>query len=140
MKVESAEVLRDLERSSCSVGPLEYRVIAAPNWHATSAVLLQMRRNTFVGRTKWLPRSWAKAREKFPVGHEFWIWLAQHGIRRPSPPGPSGATTPEKERKTKRVVLRLPPAAKSALDRLSRERGVAKSDVVAALLLRAATR
>jgi hypothetical protein len=62
---------------------------------------------------------------------EVWAWLREQGKTRPSPSGP---TTPEADRKTEQVKLRLLPRVTRALDALAVRRGLTRSECVAALV------
>ena len=65
------------------------------------------------------------------VDSDLWTWLRQHGVRRPSPSGTSGPTTPEAQRGTVQVLVRLAPDVAARLRELAAERGSTVSAIVA---------
>lgn len=75
-----------------------------------------------------------------PRDGEVWTWLREQGVRRPSPSGPSGRTTPDDERDGTRMTLRLDSATTRALDALARRWGVVRSQAIARALREAADR
>jgi len=64
---------------------------------------------------------------------EFWVWLRENGIRRPSPSGPRGPETrTEADRGGARV--RLDEAATSDADTLAKRWGVSRPEAIARAL------
>jgi hypothetical protein len=66
-----------------------------------------------------------------PVDGPEWEWLRAAGMRRPSPSGPSGPTTPAARRSTVQVSLRLARDDAARLRQIAAERGSTVSGLVA---------
>jgi len=82
---------------------------------------------------KWTRAPLRALARAYAVGEGPWPWLLEHGIRRPSPSGSSGATQPEGERLRKQRLLRLSDDEVEALDAVAERWGVSRSDAVARL-------
>jgi hypothetical protein len=74
-----------------------------------------------LGGGSWVPLTRA---EMLELTNRTWLWLRQRGIRRPSPSGPSGPTTPEGQRGTVQVLVRLAPDVAERLRDLAERRRV----------------
>ena len=85
-----------------------------------------------VPRGEWLSVGQAELRT-LPSRSSVWRWLAAYGVERPGRSGPSGSSTPEVDRSTSRVTLRLPPAELTRIDRLRADRGLDRSAYVVRL-------
>jgi len=97
----------------------------------TSSGAVEAHSGTATGKWTRAPlRGLARA---YAVGEGPWPWLLEHGIRRPSPSGSSGATQPEGERLRKQRLLRLSDDELEALDAVAERWGVSRSDAVARL-------
>lgn len=84
-------------------------------------------------RGPWEPVTRAELRA-LPVDSAEWQWLREHGVKRPSPSGPSGGD----DRLGTRMTLRLDAETTVALDALARRWGLVRSQVIARALALAA--
>jgi hypothetical protein len=64
------------------------------------------------------------------VDSALWDWLRSEGLRRPSPRGTAGYTTPEDQRPTVQVKLRLAPSSAQRLKRLAKDARVTVSALI----------
>lgn len=82
----------------------------------------------------WGPAPLRALARAYAVGEGPWPWLLEHGIRRPSPSGRSGASVPHAQRHTVQVTLTLPPEVAEALRAAAARAGQTVSGYVAGLI------
>jgi hypothetical protein len=71
------------------------------------------------------------------VGEGPWPWLLAHGIRRPSPSGPSGTSIARADRARRSIEITLSDGATRWLSHLAYASGVSRSAILENLILRA---
>lgn len=125
----AGRVTRPLRLESVNGAPVvEFRVV---DGHVERRALRPDGRKA-PGGSPWTPLTRAELLE-MPRDGLVWEWLREQGVRRPSPPGRSGPTTPEDARPGVRMTLRLSEEAAARLDRLRGER--TRTEAIEALLL-----
>ena len=72
--------------------------------------------------------------ELLALPEDVWEWLRLHGVRRPSPSGPSGTAVPHARRRGRRVEVYLGDDASAALDRGIGRHGSARAAIESALM------
>lgn len=78
---------------------------------------------------RWAPAPLRLLAKHYAVGEGPWPWLREHGIRRPSPSGPSGEA---KQRHTVAVQLRLQPELAERLKAHAEAKGTTVSGLISA--------